>query len=110
MHQACLVIGMLLIGEACVMQEMGLDCCHWTPATYHDLMRCGDGSAEGLLRAYFETVRTIAVWQLFKVAASQRATNSTFLEMHAPAVYLFWHSDEQTCSPVLETPTPEPAL
>lgn len=41
------------------LQEMGLDCCHWSPTTYHDLLRCGDGSAEGLLTAYFETVQLL---------------------------------------------------
>ena len=38
------------------LQEMGLDCSNWSPSVYHDLLRCGDGSAEGLLRAFFDTV------------------------------------------------------
>ncbi|KAK9901645.1 hypothetical protein WJX75_006354 [Coccomyxa subellipsoidea] len=36
--------------------EMGLDCSNWSPSVYHDLLRCGDGSAEGLLRAFFDTI------------------------------------------------------
>lgn len=41
---------------ALLVQEMGLDCSNWSPSVYHDLLRCGDGSAEGLLRAFFDTV------------------------------------------------------
>ena len=38
-------------------QEFGLDCMHFNPHVYHDLLRCGDGSAEGLVTAFFDVVR-----------------------------------------------------
>ena len=38
------------------MQEYGLDCMHLKPHVYHDLLRCGDGSAEGLITAFFDVV------------------------------------------------------
>ncbi|CAK0770339.1 hypothetical protein CVIRNUC_003757 [Coccomyxa viridis] len=36
--------------------EFGLDCMHFNPHVYHDLLRCGDGSAEGLVTAFFDVV------------------------------------------------------
>jgi len=39
------------------LQEYGLDCMHFNPQVYHDLLRCGDGSAEGLVTAFFDVVR-----------------------------------------------------
>jgi hypothetical protein len=42
--------------HACA-QEHGLDCMHFNPHVYHDLLRCGDGSAEGLITAFFDVVR-----------------------------------------------------
>ena len=38
------------------MQELGLDCVAWAPAVYHDLLRSGDGTAEGIVAAYFGMV------------------------------------------------------
>ena len=38
------------------VQEFGLDCMHFNPNVYHDLLRCGDGSAEGLITAFFDVV------------------------------------------------------
>eukprot|EP00894_Picocystis_sp_ML_P005355 jgi/Pico_ML_1/55872/g1493.t1 len=37
-------------------QSMGLDCAHWSPQVYHDVMRGGKGSGEGMIIAYFNTV------------------------------------------------------
>lgn len=31
---------------------------HFNPHVYHDLLRCGDGSAEGLITAFFDVVRS----------------------------------------------------
>eukprot|EP00884_Botryococcus_braunii_P004901 jgi/Botrbrau1/14411/Bobra.0014s0058.1 len=36
--------------------ELGLDCAAWDRASYHDLLRAGDGSAEGMVVAWFNTV------------------------------------------------------
>lgn len=38
------------------MQELGLDCVAWAPPVYHDLLRSGDGTAEGIVAAYFGMV------------------------------------------------------
>ena len=40
-------------------QEFGLDCMHFNPHVYRDLLRCGDGSAEGLVTAFFDVVRLV---------------------------------------------------
>lgn len=37
-------------------EELGLDCVAWAPAVYHDLLRSGDGTAEGIVAAYFGMV------------------------------------------------------
>lgn len=37
-------------------QELGYDCVQWGPAVYHDLLRSGDGTAEGIVSSYFNTV------------------------------------------------------
>lgn len=42
-----------------MMQELGLDCVAWTPSVYHDLLRSGDGTAEGIVAAYFGMVLTL---------------------------------------------------
>eukprot|EP00891_Asterochloris_glomerata_P001901 jgi/Astpho2/1901/Aster-x0087 len=36
--------------------QLGLDCAHWTAPVYWDLLRAGDGSAQGLVAAWFGTV------------------------------------------------------
>lgn len=36
--------------------ELGMDCTSWTPALYSDLVRTGDGTGEGLVAVYFNTV------------------------------------------------------
>ena len=41
-------------------QEFGLDCMHFNPQVYHDLLRCGDGSAEGLVTAFFDVVGVVS--------------------------------------------------
>ena len=54
----CLLSSSRIIAEnflAC-MQELGLDCVAWAPAVYHDLLRSGDGTAEGIVAAYFGMV------------------------------------------------------
>ena len=33
---------------------------HFNPHVYHDLLRCGDGSAEGLVTAFFDVVRAVS--------------------------------------------------
>lgn len=33
-----------------------MDCVAWTPSVYHDLLRSGDGTAEGIVAAYFGMV------------------------------------------------------
>ena len=38
------------------MQELGLDCVAWNPSVYHDLLRTGDGTAEGIVASYFGMV------------------------------------------------------
>lgn len=38
------------------VQELGLDCVAWAPPVYHDLLRSGDGTAEGIVAAYFGMV------------------------------------------------------
>ena len=38
------------------MQDMGFQCLHINPSVYHDLLRSGDGSPEGLLVAFFDAV------------------------------------------------------
>lgn len=38
------------------LQELGLDCVAWAPPVYHDLLRSGDGTAEGIVAAYFGMV------------------------------------------------------
>jgi hypothetical protein len=40
------------------LQELGLDCVAWNPSVYHDLLRSGDGTAEGIVAAYFGMVRS----------------------------------------------------
>ena len=45
-----------LLTNKCMWQQMGLDCFHWEPPIYHDLLRQGDGSPETLLTTYFNTV------------------------------------------------------
>ena len=40
-----------------LLQELGMDCVAWTPSVYHDLLRSGDGTAEGIVAAYFGMVR-----------------------------------------------------
>lgn len=42
------------------LQELGLDCVAWNPSVYHDLLRSGDGTAEGIVAAYFGMVRATA--------------------------------------------------
>ncbi|DBB09328.1 TPA: hypothetical protein ACH3X3_007907 [Trebouxia sp. C0006] len=37
-------------------EELGLDCVAWNPSVYHDLLRSGDGTAEGIVAAYFGMV------------------------------------------------------
>ena len=34
-------------------QEVGYDCVQWTPAIYDDLLRWGDGTGQGLIKAWF---------------------------------------------------------
>ena len=41
------------------VQELGLDCVAWAPAVYHDLLRSGDGTAEGIVAAYFGMVSQV---------------------------------------------------
>lgn len=36
--------------------ELGYDCTTWSPHVYHDLLGQGDGTGEGLVAAYFNTV------------------------------------------------------
>lgn len=36
-----------------LLQEIGYDCVQWSPAVYYDLLRWGDGTGQGLIRAYF---------------------------------------------------------
>lgn len=45
------------------LQELGLDCVAWTPAVYHDLLRSGDGTAEGIVAAYFGMVCSCSLLQ-----------------------------------------------
>lgn len=35
------------------MQELGYDCVQWSPVIYDDLLRWGDGTGPGLIKAYF---------------------------------------------------------
>ena len=37
-------------------RAMGLDCANWSPQVYHDVMRAGKGSGEGMIIGYFNTV------------------------------------------------------
>jgi len=37
--------------------EMGYSCSQWSPHIYYDLLRFGDGTGEGLVRAYYDMVR-----------------------------------------------------
>lgn len=50
-------------------QEFGLDCMHFNPHVYHDLLRCGDGSAEGLVTAFFDVVRIVSAPVLPEISA-----------------------------------------
>ena len=34
-----------------------MDSMKWNPSVYHDLLRSGDGSPEGMIRAFFDAVR-----------------------------------------------------
>ena len=36
--------------------EMGYSCSQWSPHIYYDLLRFGDSTGEGLVKAYFEMV------------------------------------------------------
>ena len=52
------------------LQELGLDCVAWNPSVYHDLLRSGDGTAEGIVAAYFGMVRSrVSAITLFNAAA-----------------------------------------
>lgn len=33
-----------------------MDSMKWNPSVYHDLLRSGDGSPEGMIRAFFDAV------------------------------------------------------
>ena len=50
----------LLCGDIIIsdLQELGMDCVAWNPSVYHDLLRSGDGTAEGIVAAYFGMVRS----------------------------------------------------
>jgi hypothetical protein len=37
-------------------KDLGVDCSKWTAPIYNDLMSQGDGTGEGLVRAYFSRV------------------------------------------------------
>ncbi|KAK9820334.1 hypothetical protein WJX72_009120 [[Myrmecia] bisecta] len=37
-------------------EKMGFDCTNWSPSVYHDLLASGDGTAEGIISAYYNTV------------------------------------------------------
>jgi hypothetical protein len=37
--------------------EMGYSCSQWSPHIYYDLLRFGDSTGEGLIRAYYDMVR-----------------------------------------------------
>ena len=41
---------------ASTVQDMDFQCLHMNPSVYHDLLRSGDGSPEGLLAAFFDAV------------------------------------------------------
>lgn len=49
--------------------ELGMDCANWTPAIYHDLLSKGDGTGEGLVRAYYNCVG----WPTFLPSNEQEA-------------------------------------
>ena len=37
-------------------QQAGLQTVHWEPSMYHDLLRSGNGTPEGIIISYFNTV------------------------------------------------------
>ena len=39
-----------------MMQDLEFQCMHMNPSVFHDLLRSGDGSPEGLLGAFFDAV------------------------------------------------------
>ena len=73
------------------MQELGLDCVAWAPAVYHDLLRSGDGTAEGIVAAYFGMVR--AAPSYFHCAVP---TSAFSLSMTTPCICLLLHEQKAT--------------
>mmetsp|Transcript_44050 Transcript_44050/g.84172 ORF Transcript_44050/g.84172 Transcript_44050/m.84172 type:complete len:400 (-) Transcript_44050:482-1681(-) len=45
-----------LAGFNRAFHDLGLDCAHWSPLLYTDLVRTGGGTGKGMLTAYFDTV------------------------------------------------------
>ncbi len=41
-------------------KELGLECTCWSAHVYNDLLSQGDGTGEGLVTAYFSTVRKLS--------------------------------------------------
>ena len=39
------------------VQDLGLECANWGPEVFQDLIRHSDGTEEGLVESFFDTVR-----------------------------------------------------
>jgi hypothetical protein len=50
------LILLLLLFSSSAFKNQGVDCSNWTAPVYNDLMSQGDGTGEGLVRAYFSRV------------------------------------------------------
>ena len=69
---------------------------HFNPQVYHDLLRCGDGSAEGLVVAFFDVVRVAPALGLHSsTALSALASAACPCRAH---LFSAWGACKQSCS------------
>ncbi|KAK9835988.1 hypothetical protein WJX81_004011 [Elliptochloris bilobata] len=68
--------------------DSGLDCAKWSAPVYHDLLRVGDGSGEGMLCSYFNTVG----WPTTLATSEQTSFVTTVLGRKAKRVGALVHA------------------